>query len=491
MGIGATGRLARWVGAVAFVMLLGVVLAGSAGVHPAGAAAGGRVVARGLRASATRDTHKEIRHVWLIMLENHSFEENFGEPAKQSATKDSMAYLSETLPSEGALLANYYGIAHPSNSNYTALVSGQPPSVGFVGRRLECLKTVDFCLGTQFDCPYYTNFGLEREIDAQVAVGQGCVYPTRIPDIGTQLRSAGLTVKAYEEDMPKPCDHPGLGEYDQASASLDPGYETGNNPFLYFHNWIDNHKLCQQDDVPLGHNTFEPLVNDLKSIDTTPNLSWIGLNLCDSGHDRCPLAIGHRNSDSFFRGAEICHGNVAASEECNGQSSVFLSLLIPKIMASPAYKQDGLIAIVWDEANFYTTSPYADYRACCDEPNEPGASGQRGVTGQFKLLFHKVDFTPGAFRKLGAFGDTGGGVLGFLKALFSHDGLEGQPGGGNSGGILLSPFIKGGTVSDVHYNHYSLLATIQRIFGVARTGNAADPHVRAIGSDVSGVFPAG
>lgn len=469
------GRLQRCV-VVAFVILSGVVPAGSATAQPAGSAAGAQ----------------RIGHVWLIMLENHSYAENFGTVAKSSvATHPQLQYLADTLPSEGALLTNYFGIAHPSNSNYTALLSGQPPNIGFFRFR-GCEKIGitglgGFCTGTQYNCLYYTNFELKRTTSDGVGVGQGCVYPSSIHDIGTQLRSAQLTVKAYQEDMPKPCDHPAIGAYD--ASSVAPGYETGNNPFLYFDNWINHPTVCQRDDVPLNRNTFEPLVSDLQSIGTTPNLSWIGLNLCDGGHDDCPNFYPDRAKSSFFNGATVCHGAVNASERCNAQSSWFLSQLIPKITASPAYKQDGLIAIVWDEANFYTTSPYADYSACCNEPNQPGASGLNGVTGEVNLLFHKIKITPGSFKLLGAFGDSDNGVADYLKEAFKHHGLEGQPGGGDSGAILLSPFIQGGTVSNQPYNHYSLLATIQRIFGLARTGNAADPKLRPIGSDVSSVFP--
>src|SRR5664279_4907005 len=76
-----------------------------------------------------------IHHVWVIMLENHSFAENFGAPAKGFKAKPgspaSMRYLARTLPAQGALLTRYFGVAHPSNANYTALLSGQPPSLGY------------------------------------------------------------------------------------------------------------------------------------------------------------------------------------------------------------------------------------------------------------------------------------------------------------------------------------------------------------------------
>src|SRR5213079_1384209 len=48
-----------------------------------------------------------IRHVFLVILENKSYDETFG--------SDSPApYLAETLPSKGQLLTHYYGIGHES-----------------------------------------------------------------------------------------------------------------------------------------------------------------------------------------------------------------------------------------------------------------------------------------------------------------------------------------------------------------------------------------
>src|SRR6059058_5202578 len=75
-----------------------------------------------------------IKHVFTIVLENKGFDETFGpsSPAK---------YLSKTLPSQGELLTQYYGIGHASLDNYIAMVSGQSP-------------TPD----NQADCPFYHDF---------------------------------------------------------------------------------------------------------------------------------------------------------------------------------------------------------------------------------------------------------------------------------------------------------------------------------------------
>jgi osmotically-inducible protein OsmY len=60
------------------------------------------------------------------------------------------------------------------------------------------------------------------------------------------------------------------------------------------------------------------------------------------------------------------------------------------------------------------------------------------------------------------------------------------PGGGRIGAVLLSPLIRPGTVSAVDYSHYSLLRTIEDIFGLPHLGDAAMPQVRSFGPDVFG-----
>ena len=78
-------------------------------------------------------------------------------------------------------------------------------------------------------------------------------------------------------------------------------------------------------------------------------------------------------------------------------------------------------------------------------------------------------------------------------------------GGGDTGSVLISPFIKPGTSSEVYYNHYSWLRTMEDIFNVGaghdhsalpagtvsggldgqgHLGYAAQPGLRGFGRDV-------
>jgi hypothetical protein len=63
-----------------------------------------------------------------------------------------------------------------------------------------------------------------------------------------------------------------------------------------------------------------------------------------------------------------------------------------------------------------------------------------------------------------------------------YDATDATPGGGDTGSVLISPFIKPGTVSDVYYNHYSWLRTMEDIFDVSK-GNA---HAKLPAGTVSG-----
>ena len=57
------------------------------------------------------------------------------------------------------------------------------------------------------------------------------------------------------------------------------------------------------------------------------------------------------------------------------------------------------------------------------------------------------------------------------------------PGGGRVGAVLLSPFIKAGTVSTTPYNHYSSLASWESLLGLPRLADAATVEM-SFGSDV-------
>lgn len=337
-----------------------------------------------------------VRHVFVLMLENQNAAVTFaGQPPAP--------YLARTLPSRGAMLPNYYGIGHASLDNYVALISGQAPNEK-----------------TQLDCPLFSDFLPQQPgLDAHgQLLGLGCVYPDTVKTLPDQLEAAGHTWKGYMEDMGKDprreratCGHPALGKPDETLiATATDKYAAKHNPFVYFHTIIDDQARCDTHVVNL-----DALPKDLQSVATTPNYTFITPNLCNDGHD--PLCV------------DGGPGGFPAID-------AFLRKWVPLITASPAFKQDGLLIVTFDESEGYGAEGST---ACCGE--KPLASARRPA-----------------------------GVLG--------------PGGGRIGAVLLSPFIKPGTVSTVPYNHYSLLRTVEDIFALDHLGYAAEPDLQSFGPDV-------
>lgn len=314
-------------------------------------------------------------------------------------------YLSKTLPAMGAYLENYYGIAHNSNGNYTAMMSGQGVNAA-----------------QQADCQIYQDFQTTTAATAPNGqfIGQGCVFPSTVQSLPDQLEAAKLTWKGYFEDMGNTpsresatCAHPALNAQDNTqSATAGDQYATRHNPFVYFHSIIDDQARCDAHVV-----SIKPLDADLTSIATTPNFSLIVPNLCHDAHDATCVS------------GEIPGGLGAADN--------YLKTLIPKLMASPAYQQDGLIIITFDESSGFAGNQ-SDSSACCGEavgPNTP----MPGITGL---------------------------------------------GGGKTGAVLLSPFIIPGTVSITDYNHFSMLKTLEDIFGLPYLGYAGQTALASFGPDV-------
>jgi hypothetical protein len=267
-----------------------------------------------------------VGHVFVINIENKGYDSTWG-PASAAP------YLSQTLRSQGVLLASYYGTAHNSQPNYVAQISGQGPNPQMQG-----------------DCQVYSQFAGTGTVPPGQTVGDGCVFPASVPNLATQLSSTGVSWKGYMEDMGTPCRHPALNTQDGTqTAKVGDQYATRHNPFMYFAA-ITASPSCAQHVVDLSQ-----LTTDLAATSTTPQLSYITPNLCDDGHDS-PCVDGRP-------------GGLASVD-------AWMKVWVPKILNSPAYQQDGMLVITADEAD----SPQSDATACCGEgpgPNSP----LPGITG--------------------------------------------------------------------------------------------------------------
>lgn len=279
-----------------------------------------------------------VRHVFILVLENQSFGTTFG--------KNSPApYLANNLTSKGALLTNYYGIGHWSLDNYLALISGQAPNSE-----------------TQADCPTVTNFRLRQPKLAAngQALGTGCVYPPIVKTVADQLEAAQLSWRGYMEDMGNnparesaTCGHVPPGAEERTSrATVNDKYAAKHDPFVYFHSIIDDQARCDSHVVNL-----DKLPADLRSVETTPNYSFITPNLCNDGHD-----------------AKCVDGGLGGFQAIEA----FLQKWVPLITSSAAFRKDGLLIITFDESDSVGDDAAT---ACCGEQGLPGEEQQPGVIG--------------------------------------------------------------------------------------------------------------
>jgi hypothetical protein len=251
------------------------------------------------------------------------------------------------------------------------------------------------------------------------------VYPATVKTLPNQLMATHKSWAGWMEDMGNDptretatCGQPVGSTPGVAGSSTPPGtrdnsqtatakdqYAARHNPFVYFHSLVDGKPSPCQDFV-------QPLTQFGASLADPPNFNWITPNLCHDGHDS-PCADGEPG------------GLVSAN--------AFLQKWIPVIESSPAFQDDGMIVITFDEA-----SPTGDQSSCCGEV--PGTSGVLPVGGP-------------------AFG------------------------GGQVGALLISPLLHPHT-SACAYNHFSMLRTYEQLFHISTyLGNASVAN--SIGPDLT------
>ena len=178
------------VGAAAVLATVGATVALPS--LPGVAAPAGTITQTGLPQGA-------VKHVWLIILENKSYDASFTGLNQNS-------YLWKTLPQQGALLDHYYGTGHFSMDNYIALLSGQSPSQ----------DVQEDCAGTNYlingnsgiataggSLNANNNYGqLNVHSGANAPQGlNGCSYPSNVPTLFNQFNAAGVTWKDYDQDL--------------------------------------------------------------------------------------------------------------------------------------------------------------------------------------------------------------------------------------------------------------------------------------------------
>jgi hypothetical protein len=296
----------------------------------------------------------------------HVFVISLASPGYEAAfgSASAMPYLSGTLRPQGDLLSGYSLLDDATLPNQIAAIGGQAPEPK-----------------TKEECPTYD-----------------CIYPVETLTLADQLTAGRFEWHGYMEGMvdaegkPADCVYPESGVPDEPPLG---GYAPQANPFIYFHSLLDLGD-CALNDVPLTE-----LSGDLGKIDSTPDYSLISPDLCNAGvPGQCP----------------------AGAPDGAAAADAFLSEWVPKILASPAYKKDGLLIVAFDRL----------------DPPDPAASAAPS----------------GEAPKVGA--------------------------------LLLSRFAAPGATDPAPYDPYSLLRSVEDLFGLEHLGLAAGAKAKSFAPELLG-----
>ena len=319
------------------------------------------------RATAASSVPK-VGHVFEIALSTNSYSDAFG-------GRSAAPYL-RSMESKGTLLSGFQSLGASELADYLAMVSGQGPNADTSG-----------------DCTTYAEFPQSAAAQPDGVVrGNGCVYPETALTIGDQVTASGHFWRAYVADMgTQTCAHPNSNASDgDALPGTQPGYDTAHNPFVYFHSLLDLGD-CATDDQDLSR-----LAPALATQPRTATFSFIAPGACDDSAQNgaaSPAATTPTSTTSSSTTttptttvptttvptttaptttaptttaptttaptttAPTTSTSPAAPAGCPaGQpagiaaENAFLRLWVPRILASPAYRHNGVVIIAFAAA---------------------------------------------------------------------------------------------------------------------------------------------
>jgi phosphatidylinositol-3-phosphatase len=358
-------RLPAWAVAVAVAFGLGAV------VGPMAVSAGPVAVSAG---TASNSSHSgpslgvpPLKHVFVIMMENTSYDDLL------SSSNPNTTFIQQLAANNG-LATNYFGVTHVSLPNYIATTSGQTWN------------------SNSDDTAQAPLFNHQNIVD--------------------QLEAAGVSWKAYMEDLPFPGD--------LVNSTPDGLYVRKHNPFLMYPD-VYNNPSRADNVVPLTQ-----LSTDL-STGNVPKFVWITPNICNDMHGGAPSCPFPSSPTDPLQAALYQDGDN------------FLSTWVTAITHSKAWTGHSAIFITWDEGGFEDEAPFGptDIRPGPDSPILPA--------------------TP-ADPTTGGGGDLAGGTT---------------YGGGHVPMIVVARGV-GHRIDATFAGHYSLLQTIEQNFGLPLLGNAGD-----------------
>ena len=230
----------------------------------------------------------EYDHVFIVISENHRFDQIIGNPA---------APIINGLAKSYGLATQYTGVSDPSEPNYVAMLGGS-----------------DF--GISSDDPY---FFPGHTVDAE--------------NLMSQLEAAGKTWRAYFQDLPY------AGYRGFCFPGKCNGIPDSDTEYVAKHNGIVNYANMQNPADFAKQMPLEQLSDDLASGDL-PNLGYIVADECHDMHGAPPYCV-----DSGNPGDNADNWLVATGDK-------FIGDTVDKITSSSSWKKgNNAIVLTWDEGD--------------------------------------------------------------------------------------------------------------------------------------------
>jgi phosphatidylinositol-3-phosphatase len=255
---------------------------------------------------------RDVKHIFVIVLENHSQQSVIGDPNAPYITSLAQKYASA---------GDYYGVTHPSEPNYVAMISGS-----------------NWWVNTDNPANRFDHLNLVDELEA-----------------------AHKTWAGYMEAMPADDK-----TTDFWPSSGNPLYASKHNPFVLF-NDIRNDPARMANVKP-----YTDLAGDLAKTNTTPDFAFIVPDQCNDMHGGVYSAVpGHPETPCPYNDTNDDPNDVALKQKADA----FVKSTVEMIMASPSWQQgQDAIFIVSDEGDYTGNAVNGGWDSpagCCDSPVLP------------------------------------------------------------------------------------------------------------------------
>jgi hypothetical protein len=317
-----------------------------------------------------------------------------------------------SLANDYGQATSYYGVTHPSQPNYVAAITGQ----------LDITRMNDVATN---------HYSWTNLVD--------------------QLESHGKTWGAYMEALP----YAGFtGPIYPDAAALPPNgaalYTNKHDPFVLMDDVLSSPSRLA------NIKPYTDLAADLNS-SHAPDFVWISPDQCNDMHGGVYATItGHPETPCPYN-STVDDANDTALKQ---KADAFIHTAVDTIRSSKAWTGNSAIFILSDEADFdgsaTSTDLWADVSGCCDSP---GYGSAPALPYHFALVDNPIDCSPPD-----------------APHTCSEPRLwdAGQFGGGLVPAVVVTSNGARGIVDDTPYNHYSLLRTIEQVWGLGYLGYAAD-----------------